>query len=102
MAFKLQPNPTFKAKVEIPAAGGEPESIEFTFKHRSRKVLQDYIAGLADKSDADLIMDVACGWELTDEFNLENVTLLSENYIKAPAAIWVAYMGELSRAKEKN
>lgn len=37
MALKLIPNPTFKAKVLIPIAGGKPEPVEFTFKHLGEK-----------------------------------------------------------------
>jgi hypothetical protein len=102
MAIKLQPNPTFKAKVLVHIPGNEPEPVEFTFKHRGRKALKDYAETMQGKSDAELIMDLATGWDLADTFNAENVGLLADNYLAAPGAVWDAYLAELTKAKEKN
>jgi len=102
MAIKLQPSPTFKAKVMVHIPGNEPEPVEFTFKHRNRKALREYAESMEGKSDAELIMDLATGWDLADAFNAENVGLLAENYFAAPGAVWTTYIAELTKAKEKN
>lgn len=98
----LNPNPTFKAKVEICIAGQAPELVEFTFKHRTRDELDELIKRTEGMSIEDQVMEVACGWELADSFNAENVKLLAQNYITAPAAIRDKYITELIKAREKN
>ena len=44
----LQPKPTFEAKVGIPAAGAGVLPVVFTFKHRTRTELKNFVAGLGD------------------------------------------------------
>jgi hypothetical protein len=100
--LKLQPDPTFSAKVAIPVAGASPVEVEFTFRHRGRKELAAFAESVKDSGDADLIMSMATGWELEDEFNAANVALLVENYYQAPNAVWTAYLDALTQAKEKN
>lgn len=98
----LNPNPTFKAKVEICRPGLDPEMVEFTFKHRTRAELDEFIKQAQDMSIEDQVMAVASDWELLDPFNAENVKLLAQNYITAPMAIRDKYIGELIKAREKN
>lgn len=100
--LNLNPNPTFNAKVEICQPGGEPVAVEFTFKHRTRDEMDDFIKTLTDLSIEDQVMAVASGWELVEPFNVENVKRLAQNYITAPAAIRDKYIAELIKAKEKN
>lgn len=100
--LKLQPNPTFTAKVAIHVPGEEPAEVEFTFKHRNREELKSFAAGMKDREDVDIIMDMASGWELADAFTKDAVALLVANYFAAPDAIFQAYLQELTRAKEKN
>lgn len=100
--LKLQPEPTFKAKVLIPIPGSEPGEVEFTFRHRGRKELATFGEAMTGRSDADLILDLASGWDLDDEFNAETVAQMVEKYFAAPDAIWRAYIDELTKAKEKN
>lgn len=100
--LKLQPNPTFKASVGIPVAGGDPVSVEFTFRHRSRDDLQAFIDGSPKRSDVENIMDMATAWELSDAFTAESVQLLVQNYISAPLAIFQSYLDELVKARTGN
>lgn len=100
--LKLKPDPTFKAKVGIPVAGGDVEMVEFTFKHRSRDELDSFLQTSDQLRDAALIMAVASGWELADEFNAENVGLLVQNYISSPRAVFDVYLDELIKARAKN
>lgn len=100
--LKLQPDPTFNAKVAIHQPGAEPVEVEFTFKHRGRKELAAFAKDMAGISDADLILALASGWELEDEFSAENIGILVENHYTAPTAIWMGYLDALTKAKEKN
>ena len=98
----LTANPTFKAKVMIPVAGGLPTPVEFTFKHRSKDAFSEWVKSLTDKDDADLIMEVASGWELDDAFERENIELLCQNYLGASRAVIEKYIGEQTAAKLGN
>lgn len=41
--LKLNPEPTFKATVGIPVPGVGNVDVEFTFKHRTRKAITDFL-----------------------------------------------------------
>ena len=100
--LKLQPAPTFKAKVAIPVPGADAVEVEFTFKHRNRDELKAFTDSMGEREDVDQVLAVAEGWELTDEFTRDNVAALVANYFAAPRAIFFAYIDELTQAKEKN
>jgi hypothetical protein len=101
--LKLQPDPTFKATVLIPAAGMPDVSLEFTFKHRTRDQLRKFVEESAERGDdAETILEMATGWELADAFNKENVTLLVQNYTTAGRCVFDKYLDELARARVKN
>jgi hypothetical protein len=100
--LKLNPNPTFTAKVGIHVPGDESAEVEFTFRHRTKDELQKFIDESSDRSDVDTILQCATGWELSDPFNAESVGILVQNYISAPRAIFNRYIEELARAREKN
>lgn len=100
--LKLTPDPTFKAKVGIPVAGGGIDQVEFVFKHRTRDELDAFLRRANELRDAALILEVASGWELADGFTEENLTKLVQNYIGSPKAIFEKYLDELTRAREKN
>jgi hypothetical protein len=100
--LKLNPEPTFKAKVAIAAAGSDVDPVEFTFRHRTRDEMTAFFKASEDLRDAKLILEMATGWELADAFTEENLNKLAQNYITAPQAIFEAYVSELVKAREKN
>lgn len=100
--LKLQPEPTFKAKVAIPVAGADGVDVEFTFRHRTREELQKFISASGDREDVDTILEMASGWELSDAFTKDNLGLLVQNYIAAPRAVFDKYVDELVKARAKN
>lgn len=100
--LKLTANPTFKCKVQIPVPGAKPADVEFTFKGRTRDQFKEFVEGLEGRKDGDVIMDVACGWDLEDAFGPESVELLIQNYIGAGRAVISAYMTELTDARTGN
>lgn len=100
--FSLSATPTFKSKVLIPVPGKQAEPVEFTFKGRTREQFKDFVENLKDREDADVILDIASGWELEDAFDKENVELLTENYLGAARAIIEKYLSELTQARLGN
>ena len=100
--LKLVANPTFTAKIGIPVAGGDPVDVVFTFRHRTKTQLDEFVRTRADKPDADSVMEMASAWDLEDPFNRENVELLLENYIGAALAIFRGYVDQLVQAKLGN
>lgn len=98
----LNPAPTFKAKVGIPVAGGEPVDVEFVFKHRTKDELDAFIESRKGKSDKETLLEMASGWELDDPFSAESVERLLQNYAGAGLAIYKAYIAELYGARIKN
>jgi hypothetical protein len=99
--IKLKPNPTFLAKVTIPAAGMDPLVIEMEFKHMTKT---QFIAWAGSKlPDIDATMEIAAGWRDVDEsFSKEAVAFLLENYQPAAFAIFETYARELRLGREKN
>lgn len=100
--LKLNPEPTFKAKVGIPVPGGRPADVQFTFKHRTRDEVIDWLDGSREASDVQSVMDCAIAWDLDDEFTAENVERLCNNYTGAGMAIVGTYLDELRGARAKN
>ena len=98
----LNPAPTFKAKVGIPVAGGAAVDVEFTFRHRTKKQLEEFVKSRADQSDVDSFLAMVVGWELEDEFGPVAVELLLDNYIGAAVATYRTYLRELVEGKAKN
>ena len=100
--FKLDPAPTFDAAVDVPVHGSDAVKVKFTFKHRSREQLEEFMQSMVGKSNAEAVMDVASGWELTDEFNAENINKLCNNYMGAAYAIAQTYFAEIRQARLGN
>ena len=100
--IKLEAEPTFKAKVNIPIPGGDPAPVEFTFKHRTRDAVLAWMDEIKGEKDSDAILTMASGWELDDEFNAKNIDLLCQNYLGAGKAIFETYLSELRGQRAKN
>jgi hypothetical protein len=100
--LKLNPEPTFKGKVQIPVHGGADAEVEFTFRHRSTDDLADWMKALEGRNKADLILEMALGWDLTDPFNADSVKTLLSNYAGSFDRVLEKYLAEMLQAKEKN
>lgn len=100
--FNLTVNPTFKASVNIAVPGGKAVDVEFTFKYRNKDEMKDFLEEMKGKTDAQLIDEMASGWELDDPFNAESLEKLTQNYPGAPVGIMQVYMSELQGARAKN
>lgn len=96
--FTLDPAPTFKSVVNIPVAGGKPAPVEFIFKHRDREQFKEFVEGLTDRQDVEVIMDMASGWDLDDAFDAESIGKLVTRYMGAFNAICEVYFNELTKS----
>lgn len=95
--FKLNPDPTFKKSVDITVPGKGPQPVEFTFKYRDIEALAALLETIGTyKTDADLVLDIASGWELEDSFDAENVATLCTKYAGVAASILHTYLYEVS------
>lgn len=103
MTLKFKPNPTFRAKVEIPAAGGESIEIEFTFRHRGKKALDTFAEEIREMPDADALMLMVEDWtDMGAPFGADALAELLDDYPAAAFAITRAYFRELLQARLGN
>lgn len=103
MTLKFKPNPTFKAKVEIPAAGGESIEVEFTFRHRGRKALDAFSEEIREMQDVDAIMLMVEDWsDMGEAFSADALAEFIDDYPAAAFAVTRAYFRELLQARLGN
>jgi hypothetical protein len=102
--FKLQPKPTFWAKVPIAIAGAaKPALIDIEFKHLGREALSSYIAGLDGREDSESLAEIVMGWkDVDEEFSEESLTKLLDNYPGAALSMVKTFVAEALEAKGKN
>ena len=102
--FKLQPNPTFKAKVGISVAGASrPAEIDVEFKYLSKEGIKDYFDNLQGKVDAEALAEIIVGWTGPDQaYSAEALALLLDNYPAAASDLFDCFRRELLEAKRKN
>ncbi len=109
--IKVQPDPTFEAKVGLSMAGQEkPVEAWFVFKYRNKDEAQVFYQRLNEQDkpgnkDADLVADCVVGWKEEDfdqPFNGTNLLLLQKNYPNAALEIVLTYLREVAGSKAKN
>lgn len=101
--FKLNPEPTFRASVAIPVAGGDPMNLDVEFRHKTRDEAKAWFGSFAGRSDADCLMDIVAGWHNCETaFSRESLDTLLQNYAQASGAILDAYTRELTGARLGN
>lgn len=112
--FSLNPNPTFKAIVDIPRRGDDDAKLTITFKHMPIDVYQEFTEKWAKKMEsvktdkalynamADHLLEFCAAWALPDAFNHENVKTLILNYPHAYRSIAAKYHSEIVEARVKN
>ena len=107
--FQLEPNPTFTAPVAIPLPGGEPATIEMTFRHMGREALQRFLGRVKDTSDAEAAEEIIVDWSGVAgadgkplPITAENIVAMLDNYHGAALAILQTYIRELTGQRAKN
>lgn len=100
--LSLVASPKFTAGIQIPVAGGDSVIVEFTFRHRTKRELGEFIAPENERDDLDTVMECIVGWELAEECTRENVDIFLQNYGGAALAIYVGYLDEITGQRQKN
>ena len=102
--LKIQANPTFNSRVEIPTPEG-PVAIKMVFKHMDTDAYNEFIKREAtlQRSNEDAIMDIAEGWSGVDgEFTRENIATVCKQYHAAAGVIVETFIKELTQARVGN
>lgn len=100
--LKLNPAPTFTAKVPIPVPGSAPVPVEFTFKYRTAAELREFSSSARKATDEkpdeaaeiEAFKSFVVGWELDDAFTDENIARLLDAYPGAPRSLTEVYLTE--------
>ena len=120
----VAPNATFEEAVKFQVPGKSNQSIKFRFNYFPGDELQALtgeFSSIADKvkaesnmlteaeelqatyrAQAEMVRKIADGWELTDEFNAQNITSLLNAHRGIFFLIFNAFLEALSAAKAKN
>lgn len=107
--FQLQPKPTFVANVPLSVPGyPQPVEVPFTFRHKTRAQLSDWITRSAGVADVTFLAEVIETYTVQGPDG-EPVThtvgvlgTLLDNYPIAHTEIYEAYLRELGESKRKN
>lgn len=102
--FKINPNPTFTAKVPLSIPGeAKPAMVDVEFKHLSKKAIKAFFENLEGKSDAESLGEIIVGWKGIDApFSAETLEKLLDNYPAAGRELFDAFRVELMEARAKN
>lgn len=102
--FKLQPNPTFKARVSISVPGADtPAALTVEFRHLSRSDLRSYFESLGGRGDADALGEIIADWaDIDAKYTPENLAALVNNYPRSAMELFDAYRAELLESRRKN
>lgn len=103
VTFKLNPEPTFRVTVPIPAPGGESMDLDIEFRHKKRDALRDWYGSFIGRTEAECLHDVIAAWHNCETaYSLESLDTLLQNYSQAGTAILAAYARELTGARLGN
>lgn len=103
--LKILAAPTFRAKVSIPVAGGEPEKITVVFKHLTRAKLEAFLQAGTDagRGYEETLAEVIDSWEGVDApYTRDALDTLCQQHHGAALALLKAYGEELSQARLGN
>lgn len=102
--FKLQPKPTFKARVPITLPGEtRAAEIEVEFKHLSVEQVREFFEGLVGKTDAQALGEIVVGWSGVDQaFSPEALDTLLNNFPSASGSFFDIFRRELLEGRRKN
>lgn len=102
MKITLGKLPDFKLPVEFILPNGDVGEITFTVRHVSVDEFQKMYSSDEVIRDHELIMNLASGWNLSEEFNEENAKELVSHYPAAALALASQYMRALAGQRVKN
>jgi hypothetical protein len=107
MTFKLKPNPTFWAKVEIYRPGEGPSILEVEFAHRGFREALELASEIGAGMPRERQLEVLCGlvrsWRGADaDFSEAALRDAAEDFPGFAASVLTAYLEELRGARRKN
>lgn len=102
--FKLKPVDDFKLPIDFNMPNGEQARIVFTVKHKRAKDIGALFSATGDDktSDESFVMNIATGWDLEEDFNLDNVREAVEFFPGMVVEFTRAYMNALAGVRAKN
>lgn len=101
--FKLEPNPTFEARVTGFVPGRPADGLFVTYRHQTAEEFQAWLGSFADKTVEDLLLDVVHSWrDAPREFSREALQDIAKTYPAFVPALIDAYRRELFEARTKN
>ena len=96
--FTIAAAPTFQAPVDIQLHGGGKAQIRFTFRHRRRSEIEDFVKAMEGKTREAVVQEMASAWDLEDDFTAVNIAELLDNFGGAYDAISTRYFREIAQA----
>lgn len=93
--------PDFKLPVDFMLPNGVEANIVFTVKHIGTDEVQKMYLD-KDMTDEKFITNLAVGWDLEDEFNVDNVRKAAHLYPSVAIALPQAYLSALAGYRVKN
>jgi len=108
--FKINPSPTFRAKVPLTVPGAEERSvIEIEFRHKGRTAFTAWWDSVLARKDAAVLGDVIVAWDgvIDDKgdpvvYSPEALAQLLDNYPASAMDILTTYRRALWESREKN
>lgn len=101
--FKLDPEPSFWAPVEILMPGGKVGKFSIEYHYRDRNAYVELLKQAETMDDIDVLMLAIKGWKGPDAaFSRETLARLLRNYPGATRVIFRTYRSNLLGEAEKN
>lgn len=95
--FRIEADPTFRAKVCIPIPGLEPAVIECLFRHKTRSELREFLSRASERDSEAVLAEILEGWSGVErEFTREALAALLDSYPAAGNTIFDAYLYTLT------
>jgi hypothetical protein len=102
--LKLNPDPTFTSKVDIPTPTGV-QTIKVEYKYMDVDEYNAFIKkeGELNRTNEEALMDIMAGWhEVDTEFSKEALTKLCKKYHAAARVLVEKFISDLTQAKAGN
>jgi len=105
--FKIIPDPTFAATVNIMAPGGQVQPLKLHFKHRKGSEVQPFFESCKGKPVAEVLAGLIDHIEPEEkktysQTDSDFLAMLVDNYPMALGNITDAYVQELFQGRQKN
>lgn len=104
MTFRIVPNPTFWATVDIPGPGGVEEPLELEFRAMRASEFREWAATVTDETPRiEVLRRLVAGWKGADTaFSDQALVDLDDGRPGAALRVMTVYPGLLAGARRKN